>query len=919
MKIFTTLLALAALSFGPNLARAQGPTDEASSRELYSLAEEQAMLARQIQRLRQTMDVLAGRLEAEGRTRAVELLREGLAVLDKRGEETLAMTLDERMEAVREELGSGQWMQSLEHQEAIIADLEALLEVLLDRQDLDKLEQRIEELAAAKADLENLRGREAEVRRETKQAAEKAIEQELGDWSGQLDQLADKQSQALDQAERAARESGALERERIAKGLEELSAREAQIAKLLAAWSPEEQRASKNARAALSDAAQAARAAEQEQATAEALQVAAEALADDAPIEAVAKDLERALEGVATEALEKAMDALAQGTASEGREEAQAQLQAAADAAKARAEAAAAEAKAQAEAAQAALGQPAPGSQNAAAQDALDEALADSPKAAELEAALAELERAAENAAFLPEAAAGAQAENERTTGDLKTALERLQEETKEGSSAQEAAALEKALNSLEKAMQAMAESAQSASEMGSDSPASEQAQSEAGQKASAAKASLDEAIAALAEAAKSSAASSDSGAQSEAQKSLAKQAEQLGEQLPASSPPSAKDAMERAAEAMQKAAEALEQGASGEATEAQREALDALDEAAREAEAGAKPDAQTSEALAEKQKQIEDDLLKLATRLEEEERQEAADAVQSAASEASDASESLQSGDMSGAQESERNVEEELDKAKAELDAEEEKYQELRREEILIQLTEELTALLESQRAQIAEVQEVDAARGDRETPSRAQKLRLRRVAREETALAEKAAELGALLSEEGSSVFASAMDEVRIDLEQAAKQLGSPGEAATGAGFDSGWRTQAVMDDAERLLTWLFDALTAEAERRRDDAQKPPPSGGEGEGEDPQQSENRLVPSQAELRLLRSMELDVQRAIKQTSDAYPELATTAPEDIDPLILEDLMRLAGRHNRVTELFREVAKKLGVPGFGGGQ
>ena len=59
--------------------------------------------------------------------------------------------------------------------------------------------------------------------------------------------------------------------------------------------------------------------------------------------------------------------------------------------------------------------------------------------------------------------------------------------------------------------------------------------------------------------------------------------------------------------------------------------------------------------------------------------------------------------------------------------------------------------------------------------------------------------------------------------------------------------------------------------------------------------------------------MEVDVQRSLEQTLDAWPELAEMAPEDVNPLILEDIMRLAMRHNRVTELFGAVAEKLGVP------
>ena len=61
--------------------------------------------------------------------------------------------------------------------------------------------------------------------------------------------------------------------------------------------------------------------------------------------------------------------------------------------------------------------------------------------------------------------------------------------------------------------------------------------------------------------------------------------------------------------------------------------------------------------------------------------------------------------------------------------------------------------------------------------------------------------------------------------------------------------------------------------------------------------------------------MEMDVQSSLQQTLDAYPELIEMDPADVDPLILEDIMRLAERHNRITKLFTQVAAALGVPGM----
>ena len=67
-----TLAVSLALCVPTRTAAAQG--DDALSRELAGIAEEQDLLRRQIQRLRQTMEVLLPRLESEGRVHALDLL-----------------------------------------------------------------------------------------------------------------------------------------------------------------------------------------------------------------------------------------------------------------------------------------------------------------------------------------------------------------------------------------------------------------------------------------------------------------------------------------------------------------------------------------------------------------------------------------------------------------------------------------------------------------------------------------------------------------------------------------------------------------------------------------------------------------------------------------------------------------------------
>lgn len=193
-------LACAALALGPLLpAVAQQP-----DRELSAIAEEQALLSRQLQRLRLTMENLIPRLEQEERSHALELLRQGLTLLDERIAEAGSLTLDELMKAARDGVESGRAVQSLERQEAAIKSLERLIAVLTDRESLERLESSLQELRALRERLRAMAQREASLEQETRElrsdsqsAAQRALESEL-------QQLSERQRELL-------REFGELE------------------------------------------------------------------------------------------------------------------------------------------------------------------------------------------------------------------------------------------------------------------------------------------------------------------------------------------------------------------------------------------------------------------------------------------------------------------------------------------------------------------------------------------------------------------------------------------------------------------------------------------------------------------------------------------------------------------------------------
>ena len=149
------------------------PRDDAlSSRELAGISEEQALLSRQLSRLRQTMEVLVLRLEAEGRPRAVELLKEGLELLNDRPESAQSLTLEESMADARERMQNGQVVQSLERQTMVIQGLEQLLSVLMERGNLDNIEEKLDRIREIKEGISELSQRERDLQRETEELRE---------------------------------------------------------------------------------------------------------------------------------------------------------------------------------------------------------------------------------------------------------------------------------------------------------------------------------------------------------------------------------------------------------------------------------------------------------------------------------------------------------------------------------------------------------------------------------------------------------------------------------------------------------------------------------------------------------------------------------------------------------------------------
>jgi len=233
------------------------------------------------------------------------------------------------------------------------------------------------------------------------------------------------------------------------------------------------------------------------------------------------------------------------------------------------------------------------------------------------------------------------------------------------------------------------------------------------------------------------------------------------------------------------------------------------------------------------------------------------------------------------------------------ELGQEEEQYQKLRQEELLFKIAEQVKSLIEEHQQQMKATVELDACRKAGDPANHTQRLRLRKIAKAEEALGVRAGDIGKAILAEESVVFAEVLDQAEHDLKRLGEDMGEAGD------YQSGERVQALQQDVEQQLGWLAEALQQEKERRKQEQQQ------QGQPPNNQQSQNRLVPDVAELKLLRRLEVDTGDNLDRLELLHPELKSG--KDVDPLVLEDLRRFAYRHQRTTELFQKFRKRLGLP------
>lgn len=224
----------------------------------------------------------------------------------------------------------------------------------------------------------------------------------------------------------------------------------------------------------------------------------------------------------------------------------------------------------------------------------------------------------------------------------------------------------------------------------------------------------------------------------------------------------------------------------------------------------------------------------------------------------------------------------EQLRQAQAEL---EETIDQLRREqqeEMLAGLEQRFRTMLLEQKAINTATDELD---GRKAGWTRTDSLNLAALSEKETGLSGEAAKALNILVEEGTTVvFPEIVTQVRDDMTDVAGRLGQK-------------QTGEITRGIQAQIVETLEELIAAVEQRQKEG--PPPSGGQAGGG--QAGEPQLLPGSAELKLLRSCQVRINRQTARLAEA----STASAKDIG----DRCERLAGRQEQLADMARTINER----------
>jgi len=365
-------------------------------------------------------------------------------------------------------------------------------------------------------------------------------------------------------------------------------------------------------------------------------------------------------------------------------------------------------------------------------------------------------------------------------------------------------------------------------------------------------------------------------------------------------------DAGERtkeAAEALRRSLRRLQQGLTKSAEQDRQEAQEKVDLARKNLEglreSHPDPSKETREELkkvGERQGQLEDQVKQLEKRLRSLDQKASAERVQDAQAAMRDARQRLDSGDSDEAERAQERAEKALDEAQRELDQEERRYRQLRQQELLFKLKEELKNFRRATQGDREMLQAVEAeVRKAGRVTRPIRKGPLKELVDQVTQLQRDVADKAGAVENEGAVVYTYILKGCAADLKETGAQLEMS---------EVGIIPQELLGDVVRRFDLAIKGLERDLQERRDGQQQ--------QGERPTDVQNKpaLVPADAEIRMM----LVLQKSLNEERENFfanrPGFGKDIPSDADKARVE---RMYHQQGSLAELFDSLSQSILAP------
>lgn len=289
-------------------------------------------------------------------------------------------------------------------------------------------------------------------------------------------------------------------------------------------------------------------------------------------------------------------------------------------------------------------------------------------------------------------------------------------------------------------------------------------------------------------------------------------------------------------------------------------------------------------------QKDLKQEAEDLSKKLDSLKKEQASKAAQESSQDMQDAKEKMAEEKTSEAAEDQEDAMKRLEQAKREIEQEKWKYENLRQEEVIFNLTGQITEIEKAQTEILNSTKELNE-KITKFGITRRDLIALKKLEGDQSGLVTEVDKIIEVLTKEDSQIFNWVFKRIKVSMDEAAKNL---------RGKDTGILTQSLQKEVVDRLNKLLTALKEEQKRRKEENQQQSP-----QDENNMQQKPQILPPIAELKMIRDIQMDIKDRTKRIFDTVKEQNT-----IDDLSRRRLERLGHEEGDLADMTKRFIQSL---------